>query len=163
AGVALDVETALSGIGGPGLMVVMIMAALAITTEYRFSTIRSSFLAAPGRFGLLGAKAVVVSAVSGAGVAVAAAPPYLAARGGAGTVRTARRQGRRGVGGLGGGRRARRRTVVPGGEGRGRFGRPGPARARLGRAVAQRLRAVDRHSTAGGARAGGRCAAAAVR
>ncbi len=80
AGVALDVETALSGIGGPGLMVVMIMAALAITTEYRFSTIRSSFLAAPGRFGLLGAKAVVVSAVSVVVVALAAALSYLVAK-----------------------------------------------------------------------------------
>ena len=42
---------------GFGQSVVMVMAALAITTEYRFGTIRTSFLAAPGRTGVMIAKA----------------------------------------------------------------------------------------------------------
>lgn len=47
-----------------GLMVVMVMAALAITTEYRFGTIRASFQAMPNRFAVLFAKAVVVTALA---------------------------------------------------------------------------------------------------
>ncbi len=47
-----------------GLMVVMVMAALAITTEYRFGTIRASFQAIPNRFAVLLAKAVVVTALA---------------------------------------------------------------------------------------------------
>ncbi|MBC6449151.1 hypothetical protein [Actinokineospora xionganensis] len=44
-----------------GLMVVMVMAALAITTEYRFSTIRSTFQAIPNRTAALLAKTLVVA------------------------------------------------------------------------------------------------------
>jgi ABC-2 type transport system permease protein len=48
-----------------GLVVVMVMAALAITTEYRFSTIKATFQAVPNRTAVLGAKATVVAFVAG--------------------------------------------------------------------------------------------------
>lgn len=60
----LTVGTAESGYNF-GLMVVMVMAALAITTEYRFSTIRATFQAVPNRTGVLVAKAVVVAVLAG--------------------------------------------------------------------------------------------------
>jgi ABC-2 type transport system permease protein len=44
-----------------GLMVIMVMAALAITTEYRFSTIRATFQAIPNRTAALSAKTAVVA------------------------------------------------------------------------------------------------------
>ncbi|CRK60623.1 Putative ABC transport system membrane protein [Alloactinosynnema sp. L-07] len=44
-----------------GLVVVMVMAALAVTTEYRFSTIRATFQAIPNRTAALLAKTVVVA------------------------------------------------------------------------------------------------------
>ena len=43
------------------LVVMMVMAALAVTTEYRFSTIRVSFQAVPNRIALLLAKTGVVA------------------------------------------------------------------------------------------------------
>ena len=43
-----------------GLMVFMVLAALAVTTEYRFGTIRASFLATPRRFQVLLAKTIVI-------------------------------------------------------------------------------------------------------
>ncbi|HVK21582.1 MAG TPA: hypothetical protein VM677_09515 [Actinokineospora sp.] len=43
-----------------GLMVVMVMATLAVTTEYRFSTIRTTFQAIPNRTAALLAKTAVV-------------------------------------------------------------------------------------------------------
>lgn len=47
-----------------GLMVVMVMAALAVTTEYRFGTIRATFQAVPNRTGVLLAKTSVVAALA---------------------------------------------------------------------------------------------------
>ncbi|RLK60271.1 hypothetical protein [Actinokineospora cianjurensis] len=49
---------------GFGLVVVMVMATLAITTEYRFSTIRATFLAVPNRPSTLVAKATVVAVLA---------------------------------------------------------------------------------------------------
>lgn len=46
------------------ISVVMVMAALSVTTEYRFGTIRNSFLAVPTRTPLLVAKAVLVGLIS---------------------------------------------------------------------------------------------------
>ena len=46
------------------LVVVLALAALAITTEYRFGTIRSTFQAVPNRAAVLVAKAVVVGLVA---------------------------------------------------------------------------------------------------
>jgi ABC-2 type transport system permease protein len=48
-----------------GLVVVMVMAALAITTEYRFGTIRATFQAIPSRNAVLLAKTSVVALVAG--------------------------------------------------------------------------------------------------
>ncbi len=48
-----------------GLVVVMVMAALAITTEYRFSTIRATFQAIPNRSAVLLAKTSVVALFAG--------------------------------------------------------------------------------------------------
>ncbi|MBP2321916.1 ABC-2 type transport system permease protein [Kibdelosporangium banguiense] len=48
-----------------GLAVILVMAALTITTEYRFNTIRTTFQAVPGRVSALLAKTVVVALTSG--------------------------------------------------------------------------------------------------
>ncbi|MPZ80971.1 MAG: hypothetical protein GEV28_11445 [Actinophytocola sp.] len=48
-----------------GLMVIMVMATLAITTEYRFGTIRATFQAIPNRTGALLAKTTVVALFAG--------------------------------------------------------------------------------------------------
>ncbi|MCP2166227.1 hypothetical protein [Goodfellowiella coeruleoviolacea] len=48
-----------------GLMVMMVMAALAITTEYRFGTIRATFQAVPNRTAALLAKTVLVTVLAG--------------------------------------------------------------------------------------------------
>ena len=47
--VVLTAQLAVSGVAGIGLYIVMIMSALAVTTEYRFGVIRTTFLAAPNR------------------------------------------------------------------------------------------------------------------
>jgi ABC-2 type transport system permease protein len=47
-----------------GLVVMMVMAALAVTTEYRFGTIKTTFQAAPNRIALLLAKTTVVAVLS---------------------------------------------------------------------------------------------------
>ncbi|RKT84536.1 ABC-2 type transport system permease protein [Saccharopolyspora antimicrobica] len=47
-----------------GLMVVLVLAALSITTEYRFGTIRATFLAVPNRTAALAAKTVLVALVA---------------------------------------------------------------------------------------------------
>ncbi|CAO5256929.1 hypothetical protein [Frankia sp. AgKG'84/4] len=48
-----------------GLVVMMVMSTLAVTTEYRFGTIRSTFLAVPTRTPALVAKGVVVAGLAG--------------------------------------------------------------------------------------------------
>jgi ABC-2 type transport system permease protein len=48
-----------------GQMIIMVMAALAATTEYRFNTIKTTFLAAPNRVSALLAKTTVVAVVAG--------------------------------------------------------------------------------------------------
>ncbi|MFI6098424.1 hypothetical protein ACIA8G_22960 [Lentzea sp. NPDC051213] len=47
------------------LVVVLVLGALAVTTEYRFGTIRSTFLAVPNRTSALVAKTAVVALVAG--------------------------------------------------------------------------------------------------
>ncbi|WP_328605887.1 hypothetical protein OG943_38795 [Amycolatopsis sp. NBC_00345] len=49
-----------------GLVIVMVLATLSVTTEYRFGTIRTTFQAAPTRVPALIAKAVVVALGAGA-------------------------------------------------------------------------------------------------
>jgi ABC-2 type transport system permease protein len=48
-----------------GLAVIMVLAALTITTEYRFNTIKTTFLAVPNRTSALLAKTAVVALASG--------------------------------------------------------------------------------------------------
>ncbi|GAB2564348.1 ABC-2 transporter permease [Kribbella endophytica] len=48
-----------------GMIVMMVMATLAVTTEYRFGTVRTSFLSAPKRTPLLLAKTLVAAVLSG--------------------------------------------------------------------------------------------------
>ena len=58
-----------------GMSIFMVLAALSITTEYRFGTIRSTFLAAPKRLNVLLAKSVLVGVIGlvvGSVVALAA-------------------------------------------------------------------------------------------
>ncbi|WBQ04898.1 hypothetical protein [Kribbella sp. CA-293567] len=47
-----------------GLMVMMVMATLAVTTEYRFGTIRTSFLSVPKRIPILLSKTLVAAGLS---------------------------------------------------------------------------------------------------
>ena len=54
------VQGALSGVTGFGVLVLMIMAALAITSEYRFGTIGTTFQAVPNRASVLAAKAGLI-------------------------------------------------------------------------------------------------------
>ena len=49
---------------GFGMAVIMVLAALAVTTEYRFGTIRTTFQAVPHRASALVAKATVVAALA---------------------------------------------------------------------------------------------------
>ena len=49
---------------GVGLLIVMVMATLAVTTEYRYGTIRATFVTAPRRTHVLLAKAAVVALIS---------------------------------------------------------------------------------------------------
>ncbi|WP_026197128.1 ABC transporter permease [Sciscionella marina] len=63
-----DHEVAISGsqLGIPfGLIVVMVLATLSVTTEYRTGTIRTTFQAAPSRVKVLGAKAATVAIIAG--------------------------------------------------------------------------------------------------
>lgn len=61
----LRVTPAMTQFGvGLGQMVIMVMAALAVTTEYRFGTIRTSFQAVPQRAALLLNKTIVVATLA---------------------------------------------------------------------------------------------------
>jgi ABC-2 type transport system permease protein len=61
-----QVTPAMSQFGvGLGQMVMMVMAALAVTTEYRFNTIKTSFQAVPQRASLLLNKTIVVASLAG--------------------------------------------------------------------------------------------------
>lgn len=63
-----------------GLVVMMVMAALAVTTEYRFGTIKTSFQAAPNRTALLLAKTTVVAVLSAVIGEIAAFASWAVAR-----------------------------------------------------------------------------------
>ncbi|MGH3491948.1 MAG: ABC transporter permease [Sciscionella sp.] len=57
----LTVANTQLGVQQFGFVVVMVMAALAVTTEYRFGTIKATFTAAPNRFAVLLAKTGLVA------------------------------------------------------------------------------------------------------
>ena len=63
-----------------GFSVLMVLSALAITTEYRFGTIRTSFLAVPQRSKVLVAKAALLVIISFVIMAVTSALTYLLAK-----------------------------------------------------------------------------------
>lgn len=63
-----------------GLIVMTVMAALAVTTEYRFNTIKTSFQAVPNRTALLLAKSLVVAVLSAVIGEVAAFASWAVAR-----------------------------------------------------------------------------------
>ena len=56
----LTPATAASGVTGFGVMVLMIMATLAVTSEYRFGTLKTTFAAMPHRGTVITAKAAIV-------------------------------------------------------------------------------------------------------
>lgn len=60
----LTPAVAVSGVASFGVMVLMIMAALTVTSEYRFGVIRSSFLAVPNRSKVVLSKTVLVGVYS---------------------------------------------------------------------------------------------------
>ncbi len=78
-GSAASLETSQAWVGF-AISIVMVMAALSITTEYRFGTIRSSFLAAPSRSGVLLAKCVLVAVLSFLIIEVTSIASYLLAK-----------------------------------------------------------------------------------
>lgn len=57
-----DATLAMAGISGFGVMVLMIMAALTVTSEYRFGIVKTTFQAIPNRSVVLGVKALLVGA-----------------------------------------------------------------------------------------------------
>ena len=64
---------------GLGMSIYMVLAALSITTEYRFGTIRNTFLAVPRRLSVLAAKTLLLALLGAViGVVVALAAFYLA-------------------------------------------------------------------------------------
>jgi ABC-2 type transport system permease protein len=63
-----------------GLVVMMVMATLAITTEYRFGTIRPTFLAVPTRTPALLAKTAVAAGLAGVVGEIAAAGSWVMAK-----------------------------------------------------------------------------------
>lgn len=61
---SMSISDALGGVSGFGTMVLMILAVLAVTSEYRFGTIRTTFQAVPNRTAALLAKATVVAVLA---------------------------------------------------------------------------------------------------
>ncbi|MFC4009120.1 hypothetical protein ACFOY2_17945 [Nonomuraea purpurea] len=70
AGAAEDPSTVTVGVSQAGFQLgiapILALAMASVTTEYRYETIRATFLAAPGRGSVLAAKAAVAGLVSGA-------------------------------------------------------------------------------------------------
>ncbi len=81
----LTATTATGGVSGFGVMVVMIMAALTVTTEYRFGVIRTTFQAVPNRSLVIAVKAAVVAVVAAVVVAIASFGAFFLAKGIAGS------------------------------------------------------------------------------
>jgi ABC-2 type transport system permease protein len=61
---ALGITGLSQGVPGFGYLLLMIMAALAVTSEYRFGTIKSTFLAVPDRSRVLVTKAGLIAVVA---------------------------------------------------------------------------------------------------
>lgn len=78
--IPFGVGDALSGVSGFGAMVLMVLGALAITSEYRFGLIRTTFQAIPNRTAVLIGKAVVYGLFGAIVAAVASVGAVLVAR-----------------------------------------------------------------------------------
>lgn len=76
----LPPEKAAMGVAVFGVPVLMVLAAMTVTGEYRSGTIRTTFMATPNRSRVLVAKAVVVSVFSGVYTALMVIGAILAAR-----------------------------------------------------------------------------------
>ncbi len=76
----LTTATAVSGVRGFGVMVLMIMATLTVTSEYRFGIIRSTFQATPYRVLVLTTKAVLTGLYAAVLTFVLAVLAYLIAK-----------------------------------------------------------------------------------
>ena len=80
-GTADDVSVGVSLVGyNFALMVLLVMAAIAVTNEYRFGTIRATFAAVPNRTAVLLAKVGVVALIAGVAGEVLAVAAYGVAR-----------------------------------------------------------------------------------
>lgn len=78
--IPFGVGDALSGVSGFGAMVLMVLGALAITSEYRFGLIRTTFQAIPNRTAVLIGKAVVYGAFGAVVSALVAVVAFFVAR-----------------------------------------------------------------------------------
>lgn len=78
--VALGVSDALLGVSGFGAMVLAVLGALAITSEYRFGLIRTTFQAIPNRTLVLTAKALVYGIFGAVIAGIASVAALLVAR-----------------------------------------------------------------------------------
>ncbi|MFJ4658515.1 ABC transporter permease [Nocardia sp. NPDC088792] len=75
-----DVSTAVVGVSGFGVMVLMIMATLSVTSEYRFGIIRTTFLATPQRTRVIAVKAVLLGVYAAVLTGILCVLAYLIAR-----------------------------------------------------------------------------------
>ncbi|MCA2205511.1 ABC transporter permease [Nocardia rosealba] len=76
----LTPSLATSGVTGFGVMVLMIMAALTVTSEYRFGVIRTSFLAVPNRSKVIVSKAGLVGVYAAVLTGVLALAAFVVAK-----------------------------------------------------------------------------------
>jgi ABC-2 type transport system permease protein len=81
----LTVDVAAGGVSGFGIMVLMILAALTVTSEYRFGIIRTTFQAVPSRVNVLVAKGLLTGGYGAALTFVLAFVAYYVAKAVAGT------------------------------------------------------------------------------
>ncbi|MBO0854312.1 MAG: ABC transporter permease [Nocardia sp.] len=76
----VSVHTVTDGVGQLGVMVLMIMAALTVTSEYRFGIIRNTFLAEPNRAEVLVVKALMTAIYSAVVTLVLSLVAFLVAK-----------------------------------------------------------------------------------
>lgn len=76
----LDVSSSVTSVSGFGVLVLMIMATLSVTSEYRFGIIRTTFLATPQRTKVITVKAALLGAYALVLTAVLCVAAYLITR-----------------------------------------------------------------------------------
>ncbi|WP_067546944.1 ABC transporter permease [Nocardia crassostreae] len=82
----LNVASAVAGVSGFGVLVLMIMATLSVTSEYRFGIIRTTFLATPQRSNVIVVKTALLAVYATVLTAVLAVAALFLTRGIYGTV-----------------------------------------------------------------------------